>query len=217
MKRTISLLAAAATLTVAGAAHAITAAQAVDIITHNGYVAPTGLQLNSGVWRAQATSQDGVLRSVLVDDATGSLSAIDPTALRNGWGLPGAAQVMQALRNAGWAVIEELDFDNGLWEAEVRRAAGQPKYEVLVHPVTLAILNRGGTSITGSGTATSALTAQQIVAALRNAGYTRITDLEYDRDDGYWEAEARNARGQKVDLYINATTGAVIRETIDRD
>ena len=34
-------------------------------------------------------------------------------------------------------------------------------------------------------------------------------------DDGRWEADAYNAAGQRVELYINASTGAVEREKLD--
>lgn len=215
MKRTFTLLAAAATLTIAGAAHALTAHEAVSIINANGYYAPHDLELTAGaVWRANATAPNGTRLSVLVDNATGALTAIDRAAMRSGQ-LPGAAQVMQTLKNAGWAIVQELDFDDGLWEAEVRQGRGQPKVEVYVHPVTLAILDPAGTPASG-GTAASVLSAQEIVAALQGAGYRNIHDVEFD-DDGYWEAEATNASGQCVDLYINPTTGAVLREQLDRD
>ena len=228
-----TLATAAATLALSSAAHAITASEAMNILATNGYVAPTDLQLTSGVWRVTATSQDGVRRNVLIDDANGALSAIDPTALRNGWGLPGAAQVVQALNAAGWPIVKDLEFDNGLWEAEVCRAIGQPDYDVLVHPVTLAILNNpeeaaaaaaattglpngvdSSTAAAAPTPATSLLSAAEIIARLQAAGYTRIHDLEYD-DDGYWEADAWNARGQKVDLDISPTAGAVLREKLD--
>lgn len=214
MKRHTLCLIAAAAFAAAGSAHAINAADAMRIIEGNGYVAPTGLELTNGVWRAKATSQDGVQRSVLVNDANGQFTAIDPTALRNGWGLPGAAQVVQALNAAGWAVVEDVEFDSGLWEADVRRAAGQPEYEVLVHPVTLAILGNPETA-GAAGAATSVLTAQQITQAVTAAGYRNITEVEYD-DDGYWEVDAVNASGQAVELDVNPTTGAILREQVRR-
>ena len=214
MKHTISLIAAAATLAAAGAAHALTAAQTVDIIARNGYYAPHGLELTSGVWHAKVTAPSGKRVYALVDNASGAFSVIDPAALRNGHGLPSAAQVVQTLQDAGWSIVQELEFDDGLWEAEVRRAKGQPKYEVYVHPVTLAILNDGGTPAS-SGTSMSALSAQQIIAALQSAGYRNIHDVEFD-DDGYWEADATNADGQCVELDINPTTGAVMREKVER-
>ena len=213
MKHTISLIAAAVTLAAAGAAHALTAAQTVDVITHNGYYSPHDLELTAGVWHAKVTAPNGKRIYVLVDDASGKLDAVDPTKVRNGQ-LPNAAQVMQVLKSAGWTVVQELEFDGGLWEAEVRRAKGQPKYEVYVHPITLAILNDGGAPASG-GTGMSALTAQQIVAALQNAGYTNIHDVEFD-DDGYWEADATNRNGQCVELRVNPTTGAVMREKVER-
>ena len=212
MKHTISLIAAAVTLAAAGAAHALTAPQVTNIIAKKGYYAPHDLGKTAGVWHAKVTAKNGYRGYVLVDDATGKLTVIAPDNVRNGK-FPSAARVMQVLKNAGWNVIQELEFDDGLWEAEVRRAKGQPKYEVYVHPVTLKILNKSGTPA-NKGTGASALTAQQITAALLNAGYRNIHDVEFD-DDGYWEAEAINARGQKVELRINPTTGAVIREELD--
>lgn len=212
MKHTISLIAAAVTLAAAGAAHALTAAQTTDIIANNGYYAPRDLELTAGVWHARVTTSNGSRIYVLVDNASGKLDAVDPAKVRNGQ-LPSAAQVMQVLKNAGWAVVQELEFDDGLWEADVRRAKGQPKYEVYVHPITLKILNNSGAPAS-SGTGMSALSAQQIVAALQNAGYTNIHDVEFDKG-GYWEAEAVNRNGQCVELRVNPTTGAVLREKVE--
>ena len=212
MKHTISLIAAAVTLAAAGAAHALTFQQATNIASQNGYYA-RGLELTAGVWHADAISvKDGKRVAVLVDNASGKLDVVDPAKVRNGQ-LPSAAQVTQVLKNAGWAIIQELELDDGLWEAEVRRAKGQPKVEVYVHPITLAILNDGGAPASG-GTGMSALTAQQIIAALQNAGYTNIHDVEFD-DDGYWEADAINRNGQCVELRVNPTTGAVLREKVE--
>jgi hypothetical protein len=54
-----------------------------------------------------------------------------------------------------------------------------------------------------------------IIRNLESAGYTDVQDLE--KDDGIWEAEATNAAGQRVELDIDPTTGAVIREEPDND
>ena len=40
-----------------------------------------------------------------------------------------------------------------------------------------------------------------------------MRDLEFD--DGHWEADAYNSAGQRVELTINAATGAVEREKLD--
>lgn len=58
------------------------------------------------------------------------------------------------------------------------------------------------------------LSARQVVAKLERSGYRRIRDLEYDHDDGYWEAEAINRRGQKVEVKIHHS-GAILREKLD--
>jgi hypothetical protein len=54
-----------------------------------------------------------------------------------------------------------------------------------------------------------------IIRNLESAGYTDVRDLE--KDDGIWEAEATNAAGQRVELDIDPTSGAVIREEPDND
>ena len=54
-----------------------------------------------------------------------------------------------------------------------------------------------------------------IIRNLESAGYTDVHDLE--KDDGIWEAEATNAAGQRVELDIDPTSGAVIREEPDDD
>ena len=51
-------------------------------------------------------------------------------------------------------------------------------------------------------------------AALVQAGYTRIHDLDYD-NDGYWEADAVNSRGERVELRVDQFSGAVLRENRD--
>ncbi|RMX01787.1 PepSY domain-containing protein [Allofranklinella schreckenbergeri] len=62
--------------------------------------------------------------------------------------------------------------------------------------------------------AAPSLTAEQVRARLEKAGYTGIHDVDYD-DDGYWEADAVNRAGQRVDLRIDPHSGAVLRERRD--
>lgn len=58
------------------------------------------------------------------------------------------------------------------------------------------------------------LTIRDIYDRMEAAGYRDLREIEFD--DGRYEVKARNARGERVKLYVNASTGAVERERIDR-
>ena len=198
--------AAAALLAATPMVWAITAQQAVQVMQNNGYVAPHDLEKEHGYWKAKTVTQAGERARVLVSDADSSFLAI-----RNGdigSKLPSAAQVSDKLLSMGYTVIQDLEFDDGFWEAEVRQTRRSEKVDLVLHPVSLQVLNQ--TSAAGG---VDVLSAAQITQRLQQAGYTQIRDLEFD--DGRWEAEAYNAAKQPVELYINAATGAVEREKLD--
>lgn len=200
----------AAGLLGAGAlAHAMTAPEALAVMQGQGYHAVDDLEKAYGHWLAKAASLDGTRTYLLVNDASGQLQALTRADL--GTRLPGAAQVAERLRGMGYAQVRDIEFDDGLWEAEVRQSASAPKVELVLHPVTLDVLGQSSAATGGQGA--TVLTAAQVTHALQAAGYRHIRDLELD--DGRWEAEATNASGQRVDLYVNASTGAVEREKLD--
>lgn len=58
------------------------------------------------------------------------------------------------------------------------------------------------------------LGVEEIAAQLKADGYTAIREIDAD-DDGYYEVEATNAQGQKVDLDVNPRTGKVLRSELD--
>lgn len=184
-----------------------TAPEALARIAGGGYYATHDLAFRHGLWTAEATTLDGRRVDVVIDGASGALWAGGATTAP----FLGATQVRERLVAAGYTQIEDLEFDDGGWEAEARNAAGQ-RVDLVIHPVTGVILAE---TPDGSGSApVGVLTAAQIRAALEAAGYTQIRDLEYD-SDGYWEADARNAQGQRVELRIDPRTGAVLREERD--
>lgn len=51
------------------------------------------------------------------------------------------------------------------------------------------------------------LTIRDIYDRMEAAGYRDIREIEWDH--GRYEVKASNAQGQRVKLYVNATTGAV--------
>lgn len=182
------------------------APEALARIAGGGYYAVHDLAFRHGLWTAEATTLDGARVDVVVDGVSGALWAGGGSAAP----FLGAAQVRERLTAAGYTQIEDLEFDDGVWEAEARNSAGQ-RVDLIIHPVTGVILAE---TPDGSDAAPAGLlTAAQIRAALDAAGYTQIRDLEFD--DGRWEADARNAQGQRVELTVDPRTGAVLREERD--
>jgi hypothetical protein len=53
----------------------------------------------------------------------------------------------------------------------------------------------------------------RVSAKLEAAGYTDVHDLELD--DGRFEVDARNAKGQAVDLELDESTFVVLYEDLD--
>lgn len=185
-----------------------TASEALARITASGYFAPFDLQFRHGLWTVEATTTEGRRVDVVLDPVSGAVwsnSGVD------GHTFLSAAQVRTALAALGYTSIKDIEFDDGVWEAEARNARGQ-SVELIVHPVTGAVLAETPDGA-GAPPTINSLTAAQIRAALTAAGYTQIRDLEFD--DGFWEADARNPQGRSVELTIDPATGAVIREKND--
>lgn len=84
----------------------------------------------------------------------------------------------------------------------------------LMGAAALAALITGPFAFAQNAT-TNWMDPNQVISNLESAGYTDVRDLE--RDDGIYEAEATNASGQRVDLDIDPSTGAVLREEPDND
>ncbi|WCM94307.1 PepSY domain-containing protein [Acidovorax sp. NCPPB 2350] len=211
MKKTVMTLAIAAAAALPSMAWAMSAAEAVNVMAQNHYVAPHDLQKQYGYWTAGAVSNDGVRATVLVNDADGSFTAVRKSDI--GGALPSVEQVAQRLRASGYAVVYDVELDDGFWEAKARPSASQgEKVEFVLHPVTLEVLSQVGRS---GGTLNNqpVLSADQVRLALQSAGYTRIRGIEYD--DGFWEAEATNAANLPVELRVEPTTGKVLSEKLD--
>ena len=211
MKKTVLTLAVAAAAALPSFALALSAQEAVKVLAHNHYVAPHDLKKQYGYWTAEAVSNDGVRATVLVNDANGSFTAVRAGAV--GTTLPSVERVAQQVRAAGYSFVYDVELDDGFWQAKARQSVTNPeKVEFVLHPVTLEVLSQVGRS-GGTVNGQPVLSANQIVAALQQAGYTRVRGVEYE--DGYWEAEATNTANLAVELRVDAVTGAVLREQLD--
>lgn len=115
-----------------------------------------------------------------------------------------ADAVIDALNQAGYAEVRDVERDDGLWEAEVRGTDGRYR-DLHIVPATGEILDPEGD--------TAVLTADEIRARLEAEGYTNVKDL--DLDEAVWEAEADAADGTRVDLVINGFDGSVLDSEVD--
>lgn len=182
------------------------AASALQSIAAAGHYAPYELEFRYGHWTAEATTAAGQRVDILVDANTGEVKVFDS----RGTGAIPAQRVRELVLAAGYVRVKEVEFDDGFWEVEAIDGHGR-EVDLVLNPLTGAILGSSTDAVPGgSGTP---LTAEQVRAALTAVGYTAIRDLEYD--DGHWEADAVNARGQRVELKIDSHTGAVLREKLD--
>lgn len=118
----------------------------------------------------------------------------------------GPDHVRAKLQAAGYAEVREIEFDSGLWEAEVRRADGRWG-EVALDPIQGEVFDaEAGRAV---------LDARSIAEKLEAAGYSEISDL--DRDGALWEAEARDGSGQRVELRMSGYDGRVLSSDVEYD
>jgi hypothetical protein len=64
-----------------------------------------------------------------------------------------------------------------------------------------------------SGVSGSALPMQELVATLKEQGYSEIYEIE--REHGVYEVKARGEKGSTVKLYVDAESGQILRQKTD--
>lgn len=119
---------------------------------------------------------------------------------------PAAGDALSALRDAGYSEVREIELDDGLWEAEVRRANGLWG-EVALDPATGEVFDPMADR--------PMLALAEVLAAIEAAGYQRVHDV--DRDGALWDADALDADGLPVELRISAFDGRIVSVRPDQD
>lgn len=116
----------------------------------------------------------------------------------------GDSDIRTRLASAGYAEVREVEFEDGVWEAEVRRADGGWG-EIAFDAANGEVFDsRDGRAL---------LDARGITQALEAAGYTEIGDL--DRDGALWDAEARAPDGTRVELRLSGVDGRVLHSDVE--
>ncbi len=111
-----------ATIAVAGfavAQDAITEAQVKSTLEAAGYTNINDVKFKDGAWKADARSADGNRVDVRIDASTGKIYPETQVANLS------KADVEAKLAAAGYHGVHDLEFRNGVWEAEAENESGK--------------------------------------------------------------------------------------------
>ena len=117
----------------------------------------------------------------------------------------GPDDVTATLRAAGYAEVRELEFEDGLWEAEVRRANGLWG-EVAIDAATGEVFD--------ALSSRPLIELPAVLAAIDAAGYRQVHDV--DREGALWDADALDAAGRRVELRLSGYDARVLHVQTDR-
>jgi hypothetical protein len=112
-------------------------------------------------------------------------------------------QVRALLTEKGYTNIDDLDFEDGMWETDATSADGK-RVDVRVNPANSDIK---------ADALVSNLTEDDVKAKLTAAGYSEVHDVDFD--DGMWKAEAERADGDDREIHLDASTGKILYEEDD--
>ena len=107
-------------------------------------------------------------------------------------------QVRALLTEKGYTNIDDLDFEDGMWETDATSANGD-RVDVRINPASGDVM---------AEKLVSDLSENDVKAKLTAAGYSKIHDVDFD--DGVWKAEAERADGNDVEIHLAANTGEII-------
>ena len=100
-----------------------------------GYTKVNDVKFEDGVWKADAKSADGNHVDVRLDAKTGAVYPDEQVANLN------EASVTAKLAAAGYTNVHDVDFEDGVWNAEADDPAGKD-VEVKIDPKTGAVIGK---------------------------------------------------------------------------
>lgn len=133
--------------------------------------------------------------ALLASSGTVFAQATAPTAGKDALTEP---QVRALLAEKGYTRIDDLDFEDGMWETDAT-SADRARVDVRVNPATGDVM---------AERLVSNLSENDVKAKLAAAGYSKVHDVDFD--DGVWKAETERADGNDVEVHLVANTGEII-------
>lgn len=133
-----------ALLLVSGAAFAQTAGTPTEPLTEHqvrqrlaeqGYTKVNDVKFEDGVWKADARSAEGNRIDVRLDAATGRVYPEEQVANLS------EADVRARLAAAGYTNVHDVDFEDGIWNAEADDPAGKD-VELKLDPATGKVVGK---------------------------------------------------------------------------
>lgn len=116
-----------------------------------------------------------------------------------------AQEVLNTLNQHGLVAPHNLEKQYGYWSAKVTLQDGSRAY-ALVSDTDGSVV-----TIRKSDLGTTYPGAAQVVAQLQAQGFAQLHDLEFD--DGFWEADVRDANNRKTELIIHPVTLQVLHQS----
>lgn len=136
MKRAAILGAVLAVAThLAWAQDAMTAAQVRAKLQAQGYTAINDVKFEDGVWKADARSADGNRVDVRLDAVSGEVYPDEQVANLS------EADVRARLAAAGYTNVHDVDYEDGIWNAEADDPTGKD-VELKIDPKTGAVIGK---------------------------------------------------------------------------
>jgi len=114
-----------------------------------------------------------------------------------------AAEVRAKLESQGYTKVNDIEFEDGMWEADARSADGN-RVQVRIDAATGEVYANEQVANLGKA---------DVEARLVAAGYGKVHDVEFD--DGVWKAEAEDAAGKDVEVRLDPATGKIIGKARD--
>ena len=171
----------------AGASEVRTESSVRALLSDQGYTEVTGLDLEGGMWLAEARDDRGRPVTIKVDPNTARVFATSRTVTIKG--APAPVTVVEREVPVVHETIREVPVERTV----VREV---PVERTVVREVPVAVLPN------------APLTADGARAVLQQAGYHNVHDLSKRGD--VWKAEARDATGDDREIHVNAMTGAIV-------
>ncbi len=137
--RAIRLVPLVAALGIAGVAsaqqQAMTEAKVRASLEAKGYTSVNDVKFEDGVWKADARSADGNRVDVRIDPVSGSVHPDEQVAQMS------ESDVRAALAAQGYTNVHDVDYEDGIWNAEADDPAGKD-VEVKIDPDTGKVMGK---------------------------------------------------------------------------